>query len=133
MRKIGVFLIIYLIVVIASFHTSAIEVMDILLSDIINKKEAYINRDAKMILRFKNFDSIYDKIIFYDRKNYDIAFDISKDKDTKFRNDILNLHEGLKYIVVFTLKDIDDFGNILADLISFKPLILFKIPAGSGE
>lgn len=130
MRKIGVLITINFFIHIASFQALALGMGSKLLLDIIDKKEDYLNKNTEIILRFKCFDPISDKIIFYDIKNYDIGFDISENKEKKFRNDILNLHEGLEYIVVFVLKDIDDFGNILADLISFKPLLLSKIPDG---
>ena len=77
---------------------------DILLSDIIKNAEKYNNKKIILKLRLKNIDNIFNKIIFYDRKNYDIIFDIYELKKKKeFRKQSLNIREGLEYIVEFLI------------------------------
>lgn len=102
----------------------------ILLNDIINNAEQYNNKNITLKLRLKNLDNIFNKIIFYDRKNIDIVFDISELKKTAlFKTRLLNIKEGLEYIVEFTVKDIvKETGFISGELIDFKPEILFKLP-----
>ncbi len=105
----------------------------VILQDIVKKIESYKNKKITLKLRLKNFDSIFDKLIFYDRKNNDIVFDISIIKKKKeFQSQVLNLHEGMEYLVNFTIKDVGNIGEIIGDLISFKPLVLFKLPDGNN-
>ena len=90
---------------------------------------AYKNKTISMKLKLKNIDYIFEKITFYDPKNIDIEFDFSsKELQKKLKNDFLNVHEGMDYIVTFTVKDSGNLGRITADIESFKPAILDILP-----
>ena len=99
------------------------------ITDIINDIENYHNKTITLKLRFKNLDAIFNKIIFYDKKNMDIAFDISHfKKDSQFQRDVMNLREGMEYLVQFKVKkSIKDY-QLSGDLISFSVDILLKLP-----
>ena len=82
-----------------------------------------------MTLRLKNLDTVFDKIIFYDRKNFDIVFDISELKKQKaFKKQVLNLHPGLEYNVIFKVKGLIEENIVTGELESFNPVILSKLP-----
>ena len=104
----------------------------LLLYDIINNFDQYNNKTIILKLKLKNIDNIFNKIVFYDRKNIDIVFDISILKKTmKFQKRLLNIRPGLEYIVEFTVKDvIEETGFISGELIDFQPGIIFKLPEG---
>ena len=94
--------------------------------------DQYNNKRLILKLRLKNIDNTFNKIVFYDRKNYDITFDISEIKKTnRFKKQALNIREGLEYIVEFIIKDIlKETGFISGELINFQPDVLFKLPEG---
>lgn len=101
----------------------------VLLKEIISDINSYKNKTISMKLKLKNIDSIFEKITFYDSKNNDIEFDYSsKELQSKLKNDFLNLHEGMEYIVVFRIKDAGNLGRISANLESFIPAILELLP-----
>ena len=102
---------------------------DPLLSEIAASIDSYKTRTITMRLKLKYVDRIFEKIIFYDRKNHDIEFDYSS-KETKkiIANDMLNVHEGLEYNVTFTVKNRGSAGNVVADLKGFKPVIFDAMP-----
>jgi hypothetical protein len=90
------------------------------------------NYKAKTItiqLKLKYVDRIFEKIIFYDKKNHDIEFDIS-DRFIKKRiaSDIINIHQGMGYNVTFIVQNIGNLGQIIAELKGFKPVILDSVP-----
>ncbi len=90
------------------------------------------NYKAKTItiqLKLKYVDRIFEKIIFYDKKNHDIEFDIS-DRFLKKRiaSDIINIHQGMDYNVTFIVQNIGNLGQIIAELKGFKPVILDSVP-----
>jgi hypothetical protein len=101
------------------------------LDDIARNIERYRNKTVTFELRLKRIDRIFDKIIFYDSKNHDIAFDISeyKKRDT-FEREILNLHEGMVYLVEFIVKDVGNIGDVIGELVNFEIAILKKLPEG---
>jgi hypothetical protein len=104
------------------------------LRDIARKIDAYRDKEITLRLRFKNIDYTFEKITFYDRKNIDIVFDVSRHiKDKKFKQHTLNLHEGMEYNVNFIVKDVGNNGDVLGDLISFTPLALLKLPDGNKK
>jgi hypothetical protein len=49
-------------------------------------------------------------------------------KEKEFRKQALNLHEGLDYYVVFTVRELTGGNNVMGDLIGFSPVILSKLP-----
>jgi hypothetical protein len=102
---------------------------DPLLSEIAASIDSYKTRTVTLRLKLKHVDRIFEKIIFYDRKNHDVEFDYSA-KETKKRlaDDMLNVHEGLEYNVTFTVRDRGSAGNIVADLKGFKPVIFDAMP-----
>lgn len=107
---------------------------DILIRDIAGKIDSYRNKTITLKLRMKNLDEIFHKLTFYDRKNYDIVFDISElEKKDEFKLQMLNLHRGAEYIVKFTIKGRTDSEEIIADLIEFSPYLLLKLPEGINK
>jgi hypothetical protein len=101
------------------------------LDDIARDIERYRNKTVTLELRLKRIDRIFDKIIFYDSKNHDIAFDISEYKKSgTFEREILNLHEGMVYRVEFIVKDVGNIGDVIGELVNFEIAILKKLPEG---
>jgi hypothetical protein len=104
---------------------------EILLEDIARNIEKYRNKTVILELRLKRIDRIFDKIVFYDSKNHDIAFDLSEyKKGDSFKREILNLHEGMVYLVAFIVKDVGNIGDVIGELMSFEIAILKKLPEG---
>jgi hypothetical protein len=100
-----------------------------LLSEIAASIDTYKTRTVTLRLKLKHVDRIFEKIIFYDRKNHDIEFDYSaREMKKKLAADMLNVHEGLEYNVTFTVRDRGSAGNIVADLKGFKPVIFDAMP-----
>jgi hypothetical protein len=106
-----------------------IDTKNMLLSDIAAKIVEYKNKTVTLRLKLKYADRIFEKISFYDRKNNDIEFDISS-KETKklIVQDMLNLHEGMGYLVTFTIRNIGKNSEVVADLLSFTPAVLDSLP-----
>jgi hypothetical protein len=127
-RKFFVIIFIYTIL----FNSKLIiaqETEKLLLNDIIENINNYKSKTLTLKLRFKNLDTNFDKIVFYDRKNTDIVFDIAEIKKTNFfKKQRLNLHEGLEYFVTFTIKDLSERKNVSGDLKEFQPVLLSKLP-----
>ncbi len=123
------FIILCLVIIAVSISAGAENAKPVLFKEIITDITAYKNKTISMKLKLKNIDYIFEKIIFYDPKNIDIEFDFSsKELQKKLKNDFLNAHEGMDYIVMFTVKDSGNLGRITADLESFKPAILDILP-----
>jgi hypothetical protein len=102
---------------------------NLILNDIVANISNYKNKTVTIKLKLKNMDSVFDKIIFYDRKNIDIIFDIAElKKDKTFQKQALNLHHGLEYYVVFIVKELTEKNNVIGDLKNFSPVILSKLP-----
>lgn len=100
-----------------------------LLSDIAKGGDKYRGGTITLKLRLKNIDLLFGKITFYDRKNHDIAFDIAGlREDPKFLKDTERLHEGMEYLVTFTVRRVKEDGQIEADLAGFAPALLRKLP-----
>jgi hypothetical protein len=119
----------YLVLLTSTAILFAQETEKLLLRDIIEKINDYKNKTITLNLRFKNIDTNFDNIVFYDRKNTDIIFDIAElKKTTGFKKQKLNLHEGLEYMVTFRITGLTDRKNLLGELGKFQPLILSKIP-----
>lgn len=102
---------------------------DILLADVSANAAQYKSKDLTLRLRLKHVDRIFEKIIFYDRKNHDIEFDISgKARKKRLEHDMRDIHEGMYYFVTFTVLKIGAAGEIVAELIGFRPVFLENIP-----
>jgi hypothetical protein len=102
---------------------------NLILNDIATNIGNYKNKTVTLKLKLKNLDTVFDKIVFYDRKNIDIIFDIAAlKKQNEFQKQALNLHQGLDYFVVFTVKELTTGKSVIGDLISFSPVILSKLP-----
>ncbi|HPJ38181.1 MAG TPA: hypothetical protein PLT75_07040 [Spirochaetota bacterium] len=103
----------------------------LLLHDITRESGKYRGKKITATLRFKNIDFVFNSITFYDNKNIDISFDISIHKAMiEYQLEMLNLHRGLEYKVSFLVNDVDNQGVINGELISFIPLLLYKLPGG---
>ncbi len=101
----------------------------ILLGDISSHIKDYEKKKVTLVLKLKYVDRIFQRIIFYDSKNTDIEFDISsKEMREKLKDDMLNLHRGMDYSVSFTVIKLGNLGGVIADLDSFKPVIIDRIP-----
>ena len=110
-----------------------LEIKTILLSDISDNINEYKSRTITLRLRLKHVDKIFEKITFYDSKNHDIVFDISaRQKKKRIAAEMLNLHEGMDYDVTFIVQNVSNTGELIAELKSFKPVILDVIPEISG-
>ncbi len=101
----------------------------LLLSDLMKAPSEYSGREIVLILKLKNRDDIFEKLVFYDRRNADISFDISS-KETKKRlsKAFLNLHEGLDYRVKFLVKSIDPVSGVVGEIFSLEPVLIEKLP-----
>jgi len=101
----------------------------IMLGEIAGNIGNYKSKTITLHLKLKHVDSIFEKITFYDKKNHDIEFDIS-DRFLKKRiaSDLLNLHEGMEYNVTFVIQNVGNLGQIIGELIRFKPVLLDKVP-----
>lgn len=106
----------------------------LLLKEIAENINNYKAKTITMQLKLKHLDRIFEKIIFYDKKNHDIEFDISS-KITRKRlsSDMLNLHEGLDYFVTFTIQKVGNLGEVMGDLLGFKPVFLDSVPVSNEK
>ncbi|MBN1534013.1 MAG: hypothetical protein JXA20_15190 [Spirochaetes bacterium] len=94
--------------------------------------DRYRNTNVTMRLKLKLHDSVFEKIVFYDAKNHDIEFDISRREDRKrLAGQMRDIHEGMVYRVVFTVRDVSPLGVLLGDLLEFRPLLLDLLPGGA--
>ncbi len=107
---------------------------DVLVRDIIREPASYQGKTLNLKMRFKNLDEVFNTITFYDRKNLDITFDFEIQRTMpEYRNEILNLHRGLEYIVTFVVNGVSEQGIIEAELVGFKPDCLLKLPDGAPQ
>jgi hypothetical protein len=104
-----------------------------LLKDISASIATYKDKTMTLRLKLKMMDRVFNKIVFYDRKNIDIEFDVTKTAEKRFASSMLNLHEGMEYFVTFKVLDAGSLGMVIAELISFEPVIMGKLPEGGGE
>lgn len=102
---------------------------DILITGIIADIDKFKNTVVVAEYRLKYVDRIFEKIIFYDSENVDIEFDISgKTKKEQLSGNMINIHEGMKYRIKFTVIGAGAMGGLTGDLIEFTPVIFDKIP-----
>jgi len=91
--------------------------------------EIFSARQVEMILRLRNHDKLFERIVFYDEDNVDIVFEIPEwSKNKKMRKYYRNIREGALYRVTFLMKGKNQTGGVSGDLISFTPVYLEKIP-----
>ena len=89
----------------------------------------YQGKTVTMTLRLKVFDRVFEKISFYDTNNHDIEFSIDKYKISKrLKRELINLHNGMYYRVTFTVESLGPLGLLNGKLISFRPLVLERLP-----
>lgn len=99
------------------------------LTEIAENIEDYRGKAVTMQLRLKYLDNVFDKIVFYDKDNIDIEFDISSPREQRrLAGDILNLHRGVYYNVRFIVRDVGALGFVIGDLKFFKPVTLDSLP-----
>ncbi len=104
---------------------------DTLLAEIASAVDSYRSKTVTLRLRLKRVDVIFEKIIFYDRKNHDIEFDMSsREIKKRLSADMLNIHEGVVYLVTFTVRDRGNLGEVIGDLLGFRPAFLDAVPGG---
>ncbi len=104
---------------------------ELLLRDLASEPEKYTGKKITMQLKLKYVDWIFGKIYFYDRKNYDIAFDISLQSEMdEYRYELLSLREGMDFEVTFLYQGVGNIGMINGELVKFIPVILLKLPEG---
>jgi len=105
---------------------------DLRVQNIIDDPATFRNRKIVLRLKLKNVDRVFEKIVFYDKDNIDIEFDISDKKLKKnIKKDMHGIHEGMDYFVEFTVIE-SASGMIRGELHGFTPAILEKIP-GKGK
>jgi len=110
-------------------YIHALEDENTLLRDITANIGNYKTKIITLRLKLKNLDNVFKKIIFYDKKNHDIEFDINKYKDdAEFQKSMLNLHQGMEYLVTFRVIDVSSLGPIMGELNKFIPVALINLP-----
>ncbi len=106
---------------------------DVLLSEIAATMGQYKGKQVTLRLKLKLRDTVFEKIVFYDSKNHDIEFDISdRSLKKKLAPDMRNLHEGIEYLVTFTVRDAGSQGQVIGDLEGFTPIVIGKLPENDG-
>lgn len=107
------------------------EYRDIPLADIAANIDAYKGKTITLRLKLKYMDTVFNRLVFYDRKNIDVEFDVEKIvKDRKRATAFLNLHNGMEYLVTFTVVGVGKMGLVMGELGEFVPLALFRLPSG---
>lgn len=109
------------------------EYQDIPLADIAANITAYKGKTITLRLKLKYMDAVFNRLVFYDRKNIDVEFDVEHiAKDRKRAPAFLNLHGGMEYLVTFRVIDVGKMGLVMGELEGFVPLALYKLPSGNG-
>ena len=99
------------------------------LTEIVENIEDYRGTAVTMQLRLKYLDRVFGKVVFYDKDNIDIEFDISSPREQRrLAGEILNLHRGVYYNVRFMVRDVGALGLVIGDVKSFKPVALDSLP-----
>jgi hypothetical protein len=94
--------------------------------------DKYRSTTVTMKLKLKLHNSVFEKIVFYDARNHDIEFDVSRKEDRlRLAGQMRDLHEGMVYRVTFRVRDVSPLGVLLGDLIGFRPLLLDLLPEGT--
>lgn len=107
---------------------------ELLLRDLTSEPEKYTGKKITMQLKLKYVDWLFGKAYFYDRKNYDIAFDISLQAEMdEYRYELLSLREGMDFEVTFLYQGVGNIGMIHGELVKFIPVILQKLPEGTDS
>lgn len=115
-------------------HYSYSQTAELLLRDLASEPAAYTGKKITMRLKLKYVDWLFGKVYFYDRKNYDIAFDISLQSEMdEYRYELLSLREGMDFEVIFLYQGVGNIGMINGELVKFMPVILLKLPEGAAK
>ncbi len=95
----------------------------------LSELDASNNSIVDINLRLRNYDRVFQKLVFYDSRNIDIIFDISDDKlRESLAGDLINIHEGMIYAVKMRVLGKGSLGGIIAKIIQFKPVMGKYIP-----
>ena len=129
MRK-AVLLIILCAVSIINFNLIYSQTQPLDSLNAINKSmETYRNKEVTMLLRLKNVDYTMLRITFYDKDNIDITYDIDRyEKNKRLLESMQSLHEGSRYLVIFTVREKDQNNMISGVLSEFKLYFIDKLP-----
>ncbi len=104
-----------------------------MLGDIVAEIDAYRSRTVTLTLKLKRVDDVFEKIVFYDAKNHDIEFDISpRETRKKIARDMRNLHPGAAYRVTFIVRDKGSLGEVIGDIVGFRPAFLDALPGANN-
>ncbi|TAL30462.1 MAG: hypothetical protein EPN93_19610 [Spirochaetes bacterium] len=107
---------------------------NITLGELAEKMDSWKGKTITLRLKLKLVDYIFRKIVFYDRKNYDLEFDIApRMKDEAFASMLLNAREGAEYLVTFEVQRLGNLGYVVGDIRGFTPVALEKLPEGGSE
>jgi len=113
------------------FHVSGMTAVfsdDLNLNGIAGDIKKYMDTRVTLAMRLKYYDSLFNKIVFYDTSNIDIEFTITpEDVKGKFKNQILNLHRGMDYFVTFRVLGVGGLGFVRGHLIECGPVVLEKL------
>ncbi len=96
--------------------------------EILSELNEYSGKEITMRLRLKYIDRVFEKIVFYDKKNYDVEFDINRKVLHVPAEKIRGLHEGLEYIVNFRVKGVGGNRTLAGELLKLEPAFLVKVP-----
>ncbi len=95
--------------------------------------DAYRSRTVTLTLKLKRVDDVFEKIVFYDGNNHDIEFDISpRETRKKIARDMRNLHPGAAYRVTFIVRDRGSLGEVIGDIVGFRPAFLDALPGANN-
>ena len=91
--------------------------------------ETYKDRDVSFVLRLQYCDLNYNEISFYDIENINLRFSIKDyQENPSLKRKLGNVSRGLYYRVKCRLIEMDEEGNVSADLIDFTPYRLEQLP-----
>ena len=129
MRK-AVLLIILCAVSIINFNLIYSQTQPLDSLNVINQSiETYRNKEVSMLLRLKNVDYTMKQIAFYDKDNIDITYDIDRyEKNKRLLDSMQDIHEGSRYLVIFTVREKDQNNMLSGGLSEFKLYFIDKLP-----
>ncbi|MCX7678723.1 MAG: hypothetical protein N2316_05840 [Spirochaetes bacterium] len=121
-------------IVIANTSHRGVYSQELLLRDLLLESDKFVGKQITMRLKLKHVDWTFGKVYFYDKKNFDVAFDISLQLEMEeYRNEIRSLREGMDFEVTFLFQGIGNVGMINGELIKFVPTILQRLPEGESR
>ncbi len=118
-----------MILALAAWSGSAGAVDEVTLKELAEGIDSYKGKTLTLKLRYKMLNRLSNKIIFYDKRNYDIEFDVEPMvKEEAFTNMMLNAREGVEYLVTFDVVRLGSLGYVVGALKRFTPVALEKLP-----